>query len=152
MAAPNRGRRSLSSKIIKPAKGLLDAEASDHEDDQELASPEMLAKFALVNLDAAAGELEKEEIPPANGALAPSLDVPPIAGAVVGIVTGPILGAPNPSPSSFSEVRLRIQTADRKFFIFPPCSACSKVSQYQPNPKIDRLNGWPSEERRNYGV
>lgn len=91
MAAPNRGRRSLSSKVIKPAKGLLDAEASDHEDDQELASPEMLAEFALANPDAAAGEVEKEAISPDNGALAPSLDVPPIAGAVAGIEPGQIL-------------------------------------------------------------
>jgi hypothetical protein len=99
MAAINRGRRSLSSKVIKPAKALLDAEASDHEEDQELASPEMLAEFALANPDAAIG-LEKEAIPSAAGALTPSLDLPTIeGGADDGTGTGQVVGAPDLTPS-----------------------------------------------------
>jgi hypothetical protein len=81
MAALNRGRRSLTSKVIKPAKGLLDADAGDHEENQELASPKMLAEFALANPDAATG-LDKEAIPSAAaGALAPHLDVPTVEDA-----------------------------------------------------------------------
>jgi hypothetical protein len=104
MAAPNRGRRSLSNKVIKPAKGLLDAEASDHEDDHELASPEMLAEFALANPEVAADEVEKEAIPSADGSLAPSLDVPPVAGAGARTELGQILAASGPIPF-FSEVK-----------------------------------------------
>jgi hypothetical protein len=98
MAAPNRGRRSLSTKVIKPAKGLLDAEVSDHEEGQELASPKMLAEFALANPDAAIG-LQKEAIPSAVGALAPSLGVSTTDGAADGTGIGQVVGASDLTPS-----------------------------------------------------
>jgi hypothetical protein len=98
MATLNRGRRSLSTKVIKPAKGLLDAEASDHKEDQEFASPKMLAEFALANPDAVIG-IQTEAIPSVVGALAPSLDVSTVEGAADGMGPSQVVGASDVTPS-----------------------------------------------------